>query len=493
VPTAWFREPSWSASFAPPIPHSTGFPRRVTAQGWDSSNDDQVWAQSKLGSCSEASQRQNVAGSPRAWGVRAILPHVETLEWKVRAGEGDTKVTWRNSSRRELRLTLGLTAEEQPWVIQGILRRRKVPDGAGAISRTLHERERQLSNEILATVDALLREIPGEAAVALHAVKARFDETVVAGHLQSHHEISAPLADWFAQLRRMAEQTYENKALTFGCVIDKRSKAKPLDGCRFPDEFLARKRFLALSDGYRTAYRVSGFGAIVGFVSVKGTKQAQDGFYPEWSEDLVDAGRRFGLAFSLTRQGDILVFDKGRLSFTYRFGHWQYWNHTHIVDLLRNFARAQHVDPGRLATVVRTIYRAALDVAFRRSGGLFILLRSADRASSIVREGDAVGSSSRSSLDAEFDRALVDAKITSMPRAVVAELAAIDGAVVIGNTGKLLAYGAVLDPKRKGRISAAEGSRTKAAIGASYYGLAVKVSSDGDVQVYSRGKKLLTV
>jgi len=104
--------------------------------------------------------------------------------------------------------------------------------------------------------------------------------------------------------------------------------------------------------------------------------------------------------------------------------------------------------------------------------------------------GDAVADyGTRSSLDKQFDTALGNV----IPRAVGVELAALDGAVVISNQGILLAYGAVLDPKRRGRLGAEEGSRTKAAIGASYYGLAVKVSSDGDITVFLNGNSFITV
>jgi len=98
-------------------------------------------------------------------------------------------------------------------------------------------------------------------------------------------------------------------------------------------------------------------------------------------------------------------------------------------------------------------------------------------------------SRSRSLLDATFDTALGEL----IPRAVAVELAALDGAVVLSNQGMLLAYGAVLDPKRRGRVGAEEGSRTKAAIGASYCGVAVKVSSDGDITVFLNGKAFIKV
>jgi DNA integrity scanning protein DisA with diadenylate cyclase activity len=73
------------------------------------------------------------------------------------------------------------------------------------------------------------------------------------------------------------------------------------------------------------------------------------------------------------------------------------------------------------------------------------------------------------------------------------ELAALDGAIVLANDGEILAYGAVLSPKKAGRLRGTEGSRTKAAIGASNYGLATKISSDGDIDVYYKGKSFMRV
>jgi len=80
-----------------------------------------------------------------------------------------------------------------------------------------------------------------------------------------------------------------------------------------------------------------------------------------------------------------------------------------------------------------------------------------------------------------------------MSRAVAVEIASLDGAVVLANSGKILAYGAVLQPRRAGHLRGSEGSRTKAAIGASNYGLAVKISSDGDITVYFAGVEFFRI
>ena len=205
----------------------------------------------------------------------------------------------------------------------------------------------------------------------------------------------------------------------------------------------------------------------------------------------VSRAGRCGIA--LSRQGDILVFDEGTLRFTYRYGQWQYWNHVHLIKLLRDRAKAQRVPKQVLGRVVGAIYRAALDVSFRRSGGLFVILHNRHSLHEIVRNGDAIADSGRQGADAAFDGVVASKTIQSLPRSVAVELASLDGAVILRNSGQVVAYGAVLQPKKSGRLRGSEGSRTKAAIGASNYGLAVKISSDGDISVYHDGKAFIRV
>src|SRR5262249_16926291 len=150
-----------------------------------------------------------------------------------------------------------------------------------------------------------------------------------------------------------------------------------------------------------------------------------------------------------------------------------------VCDLLRNRARVQHVPTTVLPKVVRSIYRVALDVSFRRSGGLFVLLRSQGNRHKLIIPGDGIGDKKREQVYEIFDATLGDANVRTMSRTVLTEIAGLDGGVVLDNKGRILAYGAVL--KASGRFSPSEGSRTKAAISASRYGIAVKVSADGDI------------
>jgi hypothetical protein len=425
--------------------------------------------------------------------LERILPHTETSDWNLESGFEAPSANFADASKRELRLVMGLKLGAARWKIAGTLRRRRVPVGVGSIRRTIDLREKDLAFQVIRALTGTVGAKDPNRASSLTALRPGFDERVVAAHMVSYHNLRLDLGDVFATLRRLAEQTYENKSLAFGCVIEPRNSVKPLDSASFPRDFVERKRYRALSDGYRTAYRISGRGALLGFVELSARQTAGSQYYPEWCEDLAAASRKGRVALALTRQGDLLVLDNGHLTFTYRFGRWQYWNHSHLVDLIRNAARVQKVAHHQLSGVVRSIYRAALDVSFRRSGGLFVLLRRRKNLHRVVRGGDAIGDSARDSLDSTFDEALGTLRAQTMPRCLLAELAGLDGAVVLSNTGDILAHGAILDNQRKGKLQGSEGSRTKAAIGASHYGLAVKVSSDGDMTVFVGGEKFIDV
>lgn len=143
--------------------------------------------------------------------------------------------------------------------------------------------------------------------------------------------------------------------------------------------------------------------------------------------------------------------------------------------------------------VIATAYVAALDISFRRTGGLIVILHNRRNLHRIVRAGDAIADDKKARADSDFDSVFQGRRVQSLPTRVVVELASLDGAVVISNLGAILAYGSILDPKKAGRVRASEGSRTKAAVGASNYGLAFKVSSDGGIDVMYKGQKFIEV
>lgn len=433
-----------------------------------------------------------------AGAVKRLLPHVQITPWEESAWKASQSV-WTSSDRTEVRLTvaIGTEPESDSRSLTATVRRRSAKSAAGKTKSAIIDlREHDICRKIVLRITEVLGQKASDSSDAsIQAISDSFDEHVVASHIKAHHEFDTSIESVLRALHTLSEQSYENKALTFGCIIDPNRVGHPT-GARFPSEFLQSKKYKALSDGFRTAYIVSSDGRVLSFVDLEKhgkTPLTEKHYFPDWSETIARSSRNGCCGITLSRQGDVLVFDEGTLRFTYRYGRWQYWNHSHLVNLLRDQARAQRVPPKLVGRVVGSIYRAALDVSFRRSGGLFVILHNRNNLTKVVKYGDAIGDHNRSTTDQEFDEFLNGHTIQSLPRAVTVELASLDGAVVLDNSGHILAYGAVLSPKKAGKLRGTEGSRTKAAIGASNYGLAIKISSDGDISIYNKGSEFIRV
>ena len=121
---------------------------------------------------------------------------------------------------------------------------------------------------------------------SIKAIRDAFDEYVVAQHVEAHYDLPPLSMDSiFDALHTLSEQSYENKALTFGCIIDSRRTSSG-QGARFPEGFLTQKKYKALSDGFHTAYHVSANGKILNFVDLgRFEKRAltEKHHYPYWS------------------------------------------------------------------------------------------------------------------------------------------------------------------------------------------------------------------
>lgn len=430
--------------------------------------------------------------------VQRLLPHVDVSDWEEgpRAQAG---CVWTGPDRHQVRVTITFGTKSNPnaFSLRALVHRRNIPGGNAVASEIIDIREHQICDLIGRRVSELLTNSPtllGDSA-SLKAIASEFDESIVSEHIQRHHSLQLPVTSVLSALHTLSEQSYENKTLTFGCILDPK-KSSETGAKSFPADFLSSKKYKALSDGFRTAYWISNSGAVVDFVDLdRAGKSAlsERHHFPDWTEPLAKVSRDGRCGIALSRQGEILVFDEGTLRLTYRYGQWRYWNHSHLIKLLRDRAKAQRVQKKVLGRVVAAIYRIALDVSFRRSGGLFVILHNKNNLHDIVRIGDAIGDKDRQSADEAFDAVVAKRTIQSLPRSVAAELASLDGAVVLRNSGQIVAYGAILQPNNTGALNGSEGSRTKAAIGASNYGLAVKVSSDGDISVYYQGNEFIRV
>lgn len=423
--------------------------------------------------------------------IVTLLPHLEAIQWKISKTGTKTKISWIGHRRLQIRLTLLLSLGEEKFILTTTVSRRRAESGLGAEARTLDEREFDLCRHIIERTAVIIKS-PSTCGsqTSLRAIRGLFTEQVVGAHLQKHLKIDLDISLLFTALRELSEQSYENKSITYGLLICHNARHAN-HSVQFPMDFFEKKRYRALSDGFRTAFEINKGGSLLGLRDLQSKVEKPTGnhYYPEWCRYIATASSGNNCGIALTRQGDILVFDGGSLRFSYRGGRWQYWNHSHSVNIFRNRMRVQHVRTENISAVVNRIYRVALDVSFRRSGCLFVMLRNRGNLSKLVAAGDAIGDPERNELYRLFDETLDTPNVRTLSIALLVELSALDGGVVVDNHGRVLAYGAVL--KTRGKSGASEGSRTKAAMSASNFGVAVKVSSDGDITLFAEGKAFL--
>jgi hypothetical protein len=244
--------------------------------------------------------------------IERLLPHTEASGWRI-GSRADSSVRWTDSSRRELRFTAELDVGDG-FSVSCQVTRLVAPAGVGAIPRTLDLRERTICEAINNRLTQVLIAPPTDDHT-WSALQESFDESVIATHLRIYHDLGMAPERLFRSFRSLAEQTYESRAISFGCIIDPERESSVTDASRFPEDYLSRKRFRVLSDGYHTAYEITGDGALSGFVHLEPGRAAASGraFFPEWSRGLAGLSQDSRIGIALTRHGDLLVLDQGSL------------------------------------------------------------------------------------------------------------------------------------------------------------------------------------
>jgi DNA integrity scanning protein DisA with diadenylate cyclase activity len=212
---------------------------------------------------------------------------------------------------------------------------------------------------------------------------------------------------------------------------------------------------------------------------------------PWWFSSLADTAARVGgVGVALTRGGDLLIAHRRELVVSQRCGLWMLWRHSELLRRIRQSWQTQ----GRgdeLDQVIVATYRVALELALRRSGGLLVIASSQEEGRKlVVSKGDLLGSSRRLAEERRLDASLAHRVVHRTDRRIIADLASVDGALIVDRTGRVIAYGAMV---RTSSSDSTQGARSRAAVAASRIGLAVKVSSDGGISVYRQGRLVVSL
>jgi len=185
------------------------------------------------------------------------------------------------------------------------------------------------------------------------------------------------------------------------------------------------------------------------------------------------------IVLKLCSNGEILVFQDKQLVYAKRRSYWRAFPSTSTIHNLFSASNSIYEENSKMA-----IYLTSLDLAFSGSGGCLGMLQNdtADADARNLSNGNMLFSSTSPTNTIRLIRTLVDsARFPEIPRRVRLWLCSLDGATLMDSHGALLTAGAIL------RITGNPfqgGGRTAAAQTLGGYGLGIKVSADGFVEIY---------
>jgi DNA integrity scanning protein DisA with diadenylate cyclase activity len=315
-------------------------------------------------------------------------------------------------------------------------------------------------------------------------------------------------------LRVAALSTYENRRLSTGALLlgTDQDPAAPdrsnTEGApRFNSRLTAIKGFNRLCDGVQTLFLVDHQGNLLRMADIERWADDVQGTEPPAHPcprpylSHARATRSGGhVCLILTPSQEIKVFAEGTMLFSLSDARWR------LLDIPSKFA-AWREAVGRTTApeLALWLFQAALNLSEARTGALLVVVRDPvrsikaliapdDRMTEEVAVDDPHDPENLSPRLAKraLHHAVRGASLCDLEPAVLEAIASIDGAVVVDQEGRLLTFGAILRiaPEVLQMVRSVQGARTLAALAASQHGPVLKVSQDGYLTMFLKGRRV---
>jgi CRP-like cAMP-binding protein len=314
-------------------------------------------------------------------------------------------------------------------------------------------------------------------------------------------DITDRVAEAIEVLRMSALTTYENHRITTGALLLGAQPdpchtlpPPPPDALHYSTALTSVRSFHRLCDALHTVALVNQDGLLVDIIDIQRWAQSLEQTpLPVPSATRYQAHCRATLlgghvCLILTPNEEIKAFANGVQVFNFIGGHWHL---TDAVDKYRLWEQA--LGDAQLAEQLFTV---ALNLAEGRRGGLFVVLDEADMVEKLVVRSDRLNFVHQAREDhtphakEHLHYLLRQKRVLDLAPALLETLARIDGAIVVDREANLLAFGAILrhPVTVDERARATEGGRTTAALAASQFGQALKISEDGVISFFHHGE-----
>lgn len=309
------------------------------------------------------------------------------------------------------------------------------------------------------------------------------------------------MEDAIEVLRTSSLSTYENRristgALLFGKYPDPCHELppRPADALRYSPALTSIRSFYRLCDGLQTLALVDQNGLLSEIVDVEQWAKPYSDIplpvpsparYQNHSRATLCGGH---VCMILTPNGEMRIIANGVQIFRFWDGRWR------LTDAERKY-ELWTTAIGNLELAER-LFTAALNLAEERRGGLLVVLEDPATVTNLVSSTDLVAALPNNAHRAEggtkdqLHYLLHQKRVLDIPITVLETISRIDGAIVLDADSNLLAFGAILRHEELADLHPEniEGGRTTAAIAASRFGSVLKISEDGLISFFQKGK-----
>jgi hypothetical protein len=299
---------------------------------------------------------------------------------------------------------------------------------------------------------------------------------VVANTVAINHDQGAIIASILSTLEKWSSETYEGNGISVAFVVEDGVSGHP--EVTFDD--IAEEDFAkVVSNGYDTVLAFDSKGHFSSYLAA-GNPVATNWECPfRYTALAAFTNGNNSICIALNRHGEILLFKNGVLQLALRRGTWVLFDH---LSLKRKVAFENKYFPEALRL---QIYATALDVSFARCGGCIGFATRAYTTTVLgaVNEMDHIVATSTKA-KSRMLASLPTLDFGQIDRRMRQEIVGIDGATIINSDGTLLTAGAIISyPK-----GSPGGGRTAAATELSKFGIGFKISADGKISAFHKGK-----
>lgn len=269
---------------------------------------------------------------------------------------------------------------------------------------------------------------------------------------------------------KLADYTYEGNRITLSCSIlntDKHTNIKYID-------LINTKHGLPLTNAYDTSFVISNDGYLITYRT--GEKPDEKALCPFRYSMLSSANDNKEICINLNRNGEIIILVNGDLLYTKRRGKWQYYSNNTLYNMIKSKKLNIY------AEISKNIYQSSLDVSFARCGGCIAIIEDEyieTVKTKVIKDGDCFDNPQNDKAK-DLNEIVCGQKFHKLDRRIRMEILGIDGAVILDKQGNIITAGSIIN------ISEAsdDGARTAATKTLARYGIAIKISMDGEIKIY---------